>query len=153
MTVEKNATRPKELLKGEYNWLDYGRKHGESVFTRFFQNYYPPVKFNFDKRRAHYSSLICSGQMTRKEALEKLAEPLYEAHQLDADMNFIAAKLGYSREELAEILALPTGRHDEYPDNARLFALGRRAKTIQNFLKLLAGGDFQRIRQKLLKRY
>lgn len=151
--MDYHVHKAKERLMAEYKWQDYGRKHGESVFTRFFQNYYLPVKFNFDKRRAHYSSLICSGQMTREEALEKLAEPLYDAGQLDADMHQIATKLGYSKEAFASILELPTGQHDEYPSNRRLFALARRGKTFQNFLQILARGDFQRIWQKILKRF
>lgn len=151
--MDYHVPKAKECLMAEYKWQDYGRKHGESVFTRFFQNYYLPAKFNFDKRRAHYSSLICSGQMSRGEALEKLAEPLYDANQLDTDMLQIATKLGYSMDEFSRILNLPAGRHDAYPDNARLFALACRCKTVQNFLLLLARGDFHRIWQKILKRF
>ena len=42
-------------------WRSYVGKHGESLFTRFFQNYWLPTKFGYDKRRPHLSSLIVSG--------------------------------------------------------------------------------------------
>ena len=67
----------KKTLAERYGWQDYGEKHEESTFTKWFQNFYLYEKFGIDKRKAHYSSLIVSGQMTRDEALEKLKEPLY----------------------------------------------------------------------------
>jgi hypothetical protein len=64
------------LLTELYGYKDYGDKHQESEFTKWFQNFYLYEKFGIDKRKAHYSSLIVSGQMTRDEALKKLKEPL-----------------------------------------------------------------------------
>ena len=62
----------------KYGWQDYGEKHEESVYTHWYQNFYLFEKYGIDKRKAHYSSLIVSGQMTRKEALFKLqACPVY----------------------------------------------------------------------------
>ena len=66
-----------EFLQKEYGYVPYGDKHCESKFTAWFQKWYLPAKFNIDKRRAHYSSLINAGEMTRAEAIEKLKEPLY----------------------------------------------------------------------------
>ena len=66
-----------EVLTRELGCL-YGGKHHESVFTRFFQAYMLPRKFNIDKRRAHLSTLICSGQVTREEALAELQTDLDE---------------------------------------------------------------------------
>ena len=57
---------------------DYGGKHFESVWTRFYQGYILPKKnLTSTKRKAHYSSLILSKQMNRDAALELLnQEPL-----------------------------------------------------------------------------
>jgi len=72
------SSEAKKLLSEKYGWQDYGEKHEESVFTKWFQNFYLFTKFGIDKRKAHYASLINSGQMTRKEAMEKLQEnPIY----------------------------------------------------------------------------
>src|SRR5450432_2154644 len=66
----------KTLLQKELDWKDYGGKHYESVFTKFFQSYILPIKFHIDKRKAHLSTLICSGQLSREEALYELDKPL-----------------------------------------------------------------------------
>lgn len=60
------------ILVEKYGYKPYGEKHCESVFTWWFQNYYLFEKFGFDKRKAHLSSLINSGQMTREDALREL---------------------------------------------------------------------------------
>ena len=67
-----------EFLERTYGYKSYGEKHCESTFTWWFQNYYLFEKFGIDKRKAHLSSLINSGQMTRDEALAVLNEnPVY----------------------------------------------------------------------------
>lgn len=71
---EYNRAQAKELLAQKYGWKDYGEKHAESIFTKWFQDCYLPKMFGIDKRKAHYSSLINSGQMTRAQAVELLKE-------------------------------------------------------------------------------
>lgn len=84
-------------LEGKIGWRAYGRKHGESIFTKFFQNYYLPEKFGYDKRRPHLSSLIVSGQISREAALLKLEEDLYDPKELESDADYLCKKLGVSR--------------------------------------------------------
>ncbi len=79
-----------EELKERCGWEDYGSKHHEAVSTRFFQCYYLPTKFGIDKRKAHLSSLILSGQMSREEALEELIKPPCSAAQIDDDKRHMA---------------------------------------------------------------
>jgi N-acetyl sugar amidotransferase len=110
----------KALLQERYGWRDYGGKHYESVFTRFYQGHILPTKFNIDKRKAHLSSLICSGQMTRDEALVEISQPTYDmALQLE-DKRYVAKKLGFSEDEFDSILRLPNRRHDEFATDAQL---------------------------------
>lgn len=71
-------------LGEEYGWQDYHEKHCENLFTWWFQNFYLFEKFSIDKRKAHFSSLINSGQMTRKEAMDLLADrPVYPKFGLE----------------------------------------------------------------------
>ena len=44
-----------------------------------------PAKFGCDKRRAHFSGMIASGQMTRHDALAELEKPLYKVRR-DGDV-------------------------------------------------------------------
>lgn len=76
--LDYNRQESIKLLQATYGYKPYGDKHEESVFTRWFQNFYLFTKFGIDKRKAHYSSLINSGQMSRKEAIALLGErPVY----------------------------------------------------------------------------
>jgi hypothetical protein len=76
--LDYNWEESKKLLAENYGWKDYGGKHRESIFTWWYQDFYLFEKFGIDKRKAHLSSLICSGQMTRDKALELLGEnPVY----------------------------------------------------------------------------
>jgi N-acetyl sugar amidotransferase len=75
--LDFNRNEAAALLAEKYGWQEYGEKHCESVFTAWFQNFYLFEKFGFDKRKAHLSALINSGQMTRDEALEELGRERY----------------------------------------------------------------------------
>jgi N-acetyl sugar amidotransferase len=118
----------KKTIAAELGWRDYGGKHYESVFTRFFQGYYLPVKFGYDKRRAHLASLINSGQMSREEALAELEHPTYGAAQQQEDKEFVAKKLGLKPQELDAIFALPNRHYSEYKSNDWLLKTALRLK-------------------------
>lgn len=121
--LDYNKDEAKELIKGELDWRDYGGKHYESIFTRFFQAYYLPQKFGFDKRKAHLSSLIVSGQMTREEALQELNKPTAPSDLLERDKEFVARKIGITPNEFDEILARPPRSYREFASNEWLFHL------------------------------
>ena len=111
--VYDKAEALKELQQ-TVGYKPYPRKHGESVFTKFFQNYYLPEKFGMDKRRPHLSSLIVSGQMMREEAVEKLAEPLYDLQELEVDIAYLCKKLRISRVEFNELMRVPNKHYTEF---------------------------------------
>jgi N-acetyl sugar amidotransferase len=113
--IEYNKNDAKNKLKEEIGWRDYGGKHYESIWTRFFQGYYLPTKFGFDKRRPHLSTLICSGQITRDEALAEMEKPPYPSDLLRSDMQFVKKKFGLTDEEFKVILHAPPRQHNEFP--------------------------------------
>ena len=119
--IDYRKEQAKELLQKELSWRDYGGKHCESVWTRFFQGYYLPVKFGFDKRRAHLSTLICSGQITREAALLEMENPIYDSNLLKEDMQFVIKKLGLSEAGFQAIIAVPPRRIQEFPNHYFLF--------------------------------
>lgn len=106
-------------------WRDYGGKHYESVFTRFFQGYYLPHRFGYDKRLAHDSSLILSGQLERSAALEVLSsQPPYPREQQVDDLAFVAKKLGVSAQQLSELIDAPLDEVEDYATNDAAYRLG-----------------------------
>jgi N-acetyl sugar amidotransferase len=112
--MEYNKKEVKETIKNELGWRDYGGKHYESIFTKFYQGYILPTKFGIDKRKAHLSNLICSKQMKREEALEELKKTLYDPEELKADKEYVLKKLGLSEAEFEAIMKLPPRKHTDF---------------------------------------
>ncbi len=123
-------------LETVVGWRSYGRKHGESLFTKIFQNDYLPRRFGYDKRLPHLSSLIVSGQMTREEALLALVEPLYDPQQLEIDLNFFCKKLRITREQYEEFIIAPHSAYDDFPNWLSRY---RVLKSIQASVERLLG--------------
>ena len=119
--INYNKAEAKRIMTKEIGWRDYGSKHYESVWTRFFQGYYLPTKFGFDKRRAHLSTIICSGGMTRDEALAEMEKPAYPEGLLREDMQFVIKKFGLTQEKFDAIIHVPSKQATDYPNHYFLF--------------------------------
>lgn len=102
------------LLKREFDWQYYGGKHFESRWTRFFQGWWLPTKFGYDKRLAHLSSLIVSGQISREEALKEMETESYTMQMMEEDRELILKKLNMSQDEWTKVINSPVHFHDEY---------------------------------------
>ena len=112
--INYDKEQAKKFLIEELGWRDYGGKHHESIYTKFFQAYILPTKFGFDKRRAHLSSLILSGQIKREEALKEIEDPPYNEKELQEHLIYVPKKLGLTREEFEEIMSAPPRRYEDY---------------------------------------
>jgi N-acetyl sugar amidotransferase len=116
--VSYNKQEVKQFIANELDWRDYGGKHYESIFTKFYQAYILPEKFKIDKRKAHLSTLICSGQITREMAMEELALPIYNQGQLKQDKEYALKKLGLSEREFDAIMRTAPKSHSEFKTDA-----------------------------------
>lgn len=124
------------VLERELGWQNYGGKHYESIYTRFYQGYVLPRKFGFDKRKAHLSSLICSGEITRDEALCELERETYNPRLQRADLEYVIKKLGLTQEEFEEIMRAPRRSFWDYPSYSSITRnrFYRRARKMYRFL-------------------
>lgn len=104
-----------ELLEEKVKWRNYGGKHHESFFTKFYQNYILPQKFNVDKRKAHYSTLICSKQLSRAETEKLLKQDIYPVDELNEDLQYFIKKFNLSQREFNDIMKAPIKEHSDYP--------------------------------------
>ena len=118
--IPYNKEEAKALLQKELGWRDYGGKHHESVFTKFFQSYILPVKFHIDKRKAHLSTLICSGQITRGQALLELEKPVLSPAETETDKEYVLKKLGLTTTDFEEIMSLPVQPHTAFKTDTHL---------------------------------
>jgi N-acetyl sugar amidotransferase len=111
-------------LSGKFGWQPYPQKHYESRFTRFYESYWTPKKFGYDKRRAYLSSEILTGQLTREEALARIARPELDEETMAREFEYVATKLGWT---VAEFEAIFKGRNKtfrDYRNNMFLITLG-----------------------------
>ena len=118
-------------LETKMGWKSYGRKHGESHFTKLFQNYILPEKFGYDKRLPHLSSLIISGQLSKSNALRKLKEPLYDANELEEDIEYFCKKINITREVFFNFVKAENRSYSDYKnwDGYYLFLKKVQSKT------------------------
>lgn len=107
-------------LETAVGWSSYGAKHHESTFTKWYQCFLLPRKFHIDKRRAHLSSLIMNGEISRSEAVVELASEPYSAQELAEEHPYVLKKLRLNAAEFEEIMALPPRAHDSYPSSRLL---------------------------------
>ncbi|OBV40305.1 MULTISPECIES: N-acetyl sugar amidotransferase [Janthinobacterium] len=114
-------------LERRFGWKRFQHKHHESRFTRFYEDYWLPRKFGFQKRRAHFSSLIMTGQMTREAALDRISRPEMDEHFLKQEFEYVASKLDLSVEELQAIFDGENKTYRDYRNKRWLIGAGASA--------------------------
>jgi N-acetyl sugar amidotransferase len=132
--IPYNKEQAIDVLENQLSWRNYGGKHYESIYTRFFQGYILPKKFNIDKRQAHLSTLICSGQITREEALAEMQNPAYAGYMLEEDMEYVLKKLELAEDEFEHLMSLPTKSYKDY----------RTYLSLRNVIRKVGIGNFAR---------
>lgn len=114
-------------LEQRFGWQRFRHKHHESRFTRFYEDYWLPRKFGYHKRRAHFSSLIMTGQMTRGEGLQRLAQPEMDEHFLRQEFEYVANKLDLTVDELQEIFEGENKTYRDYRNKRWAIGFGANA--------------------------
>lgn len=111
-----------ETLQKEFDWEPYENKHYECVFTRFYEGYWLVKKFGYDKRKAHFSSLILTGQLDREEAIEKLRQPPYDEQMAMEDMKYICDKLSLPEDQFVAMMKQENRTYKDYKNTSQLIA-------------------------------
>tara|TARA_A100001035_G_scaffold277477_1_gene274369 strand:+ start:23 stop:1171 length:1149 start_codon:yes stop_codon:yes gene_type:complete len=119
--IKKDAEK---LLEHKFGWEKFKHKHHESRFTRFFEDYWLPKKFGFEKRRAHFSSLILTGQMTREEALNRISKPELDEKFLEKEFEYVANKLDLTVNELQILFEGKNKTFRDYKSKIKLIKFG-----------------------------
>lgn len=114
--IDYDKEKAKKFLQEKYDWRDYGGKHYESFYTKFYQTYILPTKFGYDKRRMHLSSLIAAGQLSREEALQILETSPYDKQNIERDIEYFLEKMQISREEFDAIMKAEPLSYWDYPN-------------------------------------
>lgn len=109
-----------KLLEKEFGWEQYSNKHYENIFTRFYEGYWLPKKFGYDKRKCYFSNLILTGQMTRDEAIAKLNQQPYDEKLAMQDLEYIVGKLDMTKEELLELMKGSNKTFRDYKNSEKI---------------------------------
>jgi N-acetyl sugar amidotransferase len=118
--VNYNKNETKAFLCKELGWVDYGGKHFESIYTRFFQGVVLPQKFGIDKRIGHLSDLINAGQISKADAKEELISATYDPILQRQDRSYVIKKLGLTEDQYEELMARPIKSYRDYPNSYSL---------------------------------
>ncbi|WP_060508939.1 N-acetyl sugar amidotransferase [Pseudomonas sp. NBRC 111124] len=113
-------------LERLFGWKRFKHKHHESRFTRFYEDYWMPRKFGYEKRRAHFSSLIMTGQLTREAALERIARPEMDENFLKSEFEYVAHKLDLTVPELQGIFDGQNKTFRDYKNKRFVIGIGAR---------------------------
>ncbi|MDP2175521.1 MAG: N-acetyl sugar amidotransferase [Bacteroidota bacterium] len=119
--VEYDKETAKKTLISEIGWTDYGGKHYESVFTKFYQSYILPVKFGIDKRRAHLSNQICAQKISKKQANQILETKPFDEQLISMERDYILKKFSLSEKEFEKIMQEKPRPHSEFDTDQRLW--------------------------------
>lgn len=134
--VSYNKSEAKALLANNYGWRDYEGKHFESIITRFYQAYILPKKFGVDKRYAHLASMICSGQLSKENALVELQQPPHDPAKMAEDKTFVLKKLGLTNDAFEQLMQSPIRQHTDYPS---VLSVAERWRSVLNVYKKITG--------------
>ena len=126
-----------KLLEEKFGWEKFQHKHHESRFTRFYEDYWLPKKFGYEKRRAHFSSLILTNQMTRDQALERIAKPEMDEQFLKQEFEYVANKLDLTVEELQTIFEGENKTYRNYKNKKFIIELGTKVMRLLGLEKRL----------------
>lgn len=121
--IKYDKEKAERELKEKFGWEKYENKHYENIFTRFYEGYYLPKKFNYDKRKCYFSNLVITGQMTREEALAKIEETPYDDEIMHEDLEYIAKKLGLSAEGFEKIIHGENKDYSNYKNSLKRIEL------------------------------
>ena len=135
--IPYNKDEAMQILVDKFGYQKYPQKHFESRFTRFYEGFWLPERFNYDTRKVQYSSLILTGQMTKEEAMEKLKTPVYTNDQIKEDFEFVSNKLGITTDELWQYFHSPKKTFMDYKSQESIYSIGA---TILKYLGIEKGG-------------
>lgn len=127
-----------KILTEKYEFKIYKQKHFESKFTKFYEGYWLPERFNYDVRKNQYSSLILAEQMSRKEAINKLLNSPLNSSEIKKEFDFMCNKLEITHDKLTSYQNLPKKYYWDYKNQKLIFDVGE--KILSFLTKTRRGG-------------
>ena len=118
-----------EVLARELNWKDPGGHYFDDLFQALLTHVIRR-KFNIDRRKFNYSALVRSGQMSRDDALSKIAGT-YSVEDPKI-ISLCIKRLGITQDDLERFILAPPKFFWDYPN------LLQPIRRLSWFIKILA---------------
>lgn len=134
--LKYNKLEASIALEKEYQWKPVLVKHGESIWTRFYQCYILPTRFGIDKRKPHFSNQILSGSISRKEALAELDQAIYK-NDFEEDKKMVFEKYSINPFEFDRWMNQPKRNHSDFKSEKQLKLLYAKLSSFSLFSKVL----------------
>ncbi len=115
-------TEAEEILKKELDWVYPGAHYFDDLYHSLIK-YVHRVKFNIDLNMNSDSALVRSGQLNRKQALER-AHGVYKIEKEEI-IELCINRLGISREEFESYIKLEPKTFKAYPTSYPYIKLAR----------------------------
>jgi len=129
--VRKNA---EQILVNEYDWKNPGAHYFDDLYQSLIF-YVLRTKFNIDFRKFNYSALVRSGQMERKEAMDRTKE-IYSIEDKKI-IDLCIKRLGLSMEEFNKILKKEKKSFRNYKTNYKFVKASKIVVYILSKLNIL----------------
>jgi hypothetical protein len=103
---------------------ELGEDRDRKQFGMDHEGYWLPTKFGYDKRRAHFLSLILTKQMTRDQVSQKVACPANDDETIAQDFEYVATKLDIGVGALPGLMNGPNKTYRDYRNSMPLINAG-----------------------------
>jgi hypothetical protein len=95
-------------MNNDFGYINYGQKHTENYFTKFYQNVILPKKFGIEKIRVHLSSEIVSQSIQKQDAQIKLEEWRQKNKKINHEiLTLVCDKLKIPKSRMLQYLETP----------------------------------------------
>lgn len=121
--IHYNKKRADEILARDLDWVYYDGYHHKNLYTKFFQSFLLPNKFNIDKRKTELSALVRSGQLKRQDAIAELEAGAYRYDR--SVVTYAIAKLGWTLQEWERVYYRSPRSHKDFKTYLPLIRLLR----------------------------
>ena len=120
--IDYNKNECKEMLKKDFQWEWYGGHHLENRMTAFLHTYFLPRRWDVDPRIYGYSGLVRSGQLCRKEALNKIEDPPNADLEI---VELVKKRLDLTGDEFVQLMRTPKRHYTEFKNYKKTFEFMR----------------------------
>ncbi len=121
--IDYSKAEAREYLKNKFGWKYYGGHHLENRMTALYHSWWCYKRYQIDTRNVSLAAAVRSGVLDRDVAINEYynGEPVLE----EGIMAYFKERMGYSDEDIQNLLDAPKKTFHDYKTYKKLFELFR----------------------------